>query len=494
MKLYTAEEFREMIESMIESMAEGVFMIDERGEIVVINPQAQRMLGFEFKEKITTGALEEKLRAVGLGKGIEDCRKRNDLVTKEITVPSYVGGRILRCDITPVKGAEGRILGIVTILTDITAEKELDRIKGEFISTVSHEIRTPLSIIKEGIGLVLDRIPGKINEKQDNILVAVGDNIDRLNRIISNLIDMSKIEAGKISVKKESVNLTALVKSVAFSFQPRIKGKRLRLILDVPEEEINVYADRDRVIQVFTNLLDNSLKFTLKGHLGISVVVRGDEVECSVRDTGVGISKEDLPRAFDRFQQFGRVEGGGAKGTGLGLAIAREIIEMHHGRIWVESEPGKGTKVAFTLFKYSDEQVLKGYFNDGIKAAIKEEVEVSFIGIYVAGPEKEKMKLAAGEVRAVIKDIENIIQEKVRYEEDGVMDYDGWIFVRLHRCGKEAVLEVQYRLQRALDEYLGREKMRDRVAFRLGRATFPDEGESAVELIRKVTGPWAALP
>ncbi|MFH1287726.1 MAG: PAS domain-containing protein, partial [bacterium] len=178
----TAEKSK--MESMVESMAEGVIMIDERGEIVVLNPQARRMLGFELTEEVTSKALDEKMKVIGLYEALQESQDKKRLVTKEIVIPGEES-QILRCDIAPVKDAEGEIIGIVTILRDITKEKEIDKMKTDFISTVSHELRTPLAISKEGISLVLDEIPGKINEKQTRVLITAKDNMDRLTRIIN---------------------------------------------------------------------------------------------------------------------------------------------------------------------------------------------------------------------------------------------------------------------------------------------------------------------
>lgn len=229
--------------------------------------------------------------------------------------------------------------------------QRLDQLKSDFISTVSHELRTPLSITKEGISLVLGKIPGDINEKQAKILVAAKNNIDRLARIINELLDISKIEAGKAELKKGQVDMTGLIREIVSSFGPEVKKKGLSLKLNLPKKGIDIYADRDKIIQVFTNLISNSLRFTEKGYIKISAVERKKEVECTVADTGRGIPEEDLPRAFGKFQQFGRMAGPGEKGTGLGLSIAKGIIEMHRGKIWVESGPGKGTKFNFILPK-----------------------------------------------------------------------------------------------------------------------------------------------
>lgn len=229
--------------------------------------------------------------------------------------------------------------------------KKLDQLKSDFISTVSHELRTPLSITKEGICLVLDNIPGEINEKQKKILSTSKDNIDRLARIINSLLDISKIEAGKVELKCESSNLAELINKVILSFEPAARQKGLELKTGLEQKEIRLRVDSDKIIQVFTNLIGNSLKFTEKGRIEVRAADLGDRVECSVSDTGIGIAQENLPKVFEKFQQFNRVAGPGEKGTGLGLSIVKGIIELHKGTIRVESEIGKGTKFTFVIPK-----------------------------------------------------------------------------------------------------------------------------------------------
>ena len=345
------------MEAMVESMVEGVIMIDSQGEIVIINPAAKKLLGFNPDKWVTRKHLtqffkelgEEKLFNQGTGFAAEG-------VSTEIYI-TKPRPCILKATRSFVKNSQGERFGQMMTIRNITAEKEVDRMKSEFISTVSHELRTPLSITKEGISLVLDKIPGKINEKQGKILTIAKNNIDRLARIINSLLDISKIEAGEVELKKERVKITNLIEQVTSSFKNKIKKKGLELKVNFPKKGIYVYVESDKIVQVFTNLLGNALKFTEKGCIEISAKELEDEIEFVVSDTGIGISKDDLPKAFSKFQQFGRVDSAGEKGTGLGLSIVKGIVEMHYGKIWVESTRGKGSKFIFTLPKYITEEI-----------------------------------------------------------------------------------------------------------------------------------------
>ena len=240
--------------------------------------------------------------------------------------------------------------------------KGLDRLKADFISTVSHELRTPLAITKLGIDIVLNRTTGEINEKQKEVLDAAKRNIDRLARIIDELLDVSKIEAGKVELKRELVDIAGLIRQAASSFELNLKGKNLELKINVPEKQIDAFVDPDKLTQVLTNLIGNALKFTDRGYIEVSLQEKEKEIECVVVDTGVGISEEDLSKVFGKFEQFGRLPGPGEKGTGLGLAITKGIIELHGGKIWVESPAWpslpagrQGARFSFILPKYTDE-------------------------------------------------------------------------------------------------------------------------------------------
>jgi PAS domain S-box-containing protein len=478
------ESFSRGIEAMVESMAEGVIMIDRQGNPVVLNPQAKMMMGFGLNEPVTSHALNGKMRLIGLTQAVEECRDKGRLVVKELIIP-HEKSVILHCDISPVKGAQGRLLGIVAILRDVTREKEIDSMKTEFISTVSHELRTPLSITKEGVSLVMDEIPGKINQKQGKILTTARDNIDRLARIINSLLDISKIEAGKVELKRGLINIVDLAKQAADNFTPKIKAKQLTLKTNFLKKKIPVYADSDKIMQVFINLLSNALKFTEKGSIEVSVREKDDRIECAVSDTGIGISRQDLPKVFGKFQQFGRVAGGGEKGTGLGLSIAKGIVGLHHGIIRVESKQGRGAKFIFSLPKYTAEVLLKEYVNNGIKGAIKTDSKMSLVRVSMAEPAKLKRSFADSEIDAMLTEMEDVLKAGLRREGDSALKVSSEIVVVLSNCSKENSLRVKSRFEELLKDSLAKKKLSGKVKLKFGCVTYPDEGKTAQELIEK---------
>jgi len=226
---------------------------------------------------------------------------------------------------------------------------ELDKVKSEFVSHVSHELRAPLGTIKEGIDIVLDGAAGKINNQQRKFLDIAKRNVDRLARLINNVLDFQKLESGKMrfDMQLNDINevATEVHKAMALSSNCREVDFSLKLEDNLPK----VRFDRDKIIQVLTNLVSNARKFVNKGNITIATSRAEDAVGVSVSDTGCGIRKEDLPKLFHKFEQL--AEGNNSKkgGTGLGLAISKEIIEQHKGRIWVESEFGKGTTFRIIL-------------------------------------------------------------------------------------------------------------------------------------------------
>lgn len=230
--------------------------------------------------------------------------------------------------------------------------QKLDKLKTDFINIASHELRTPITIIREGISQILEGIHGQITPEQTKLLNICFGTLERLKHLVDDLLDISKIEAGKLKLNPESIDLVNLAREVGALFHSKVKGMGLELKENFSSPTVMAYVDKDSIIRVFTNLIGNALKFTEKGHIEISVRDQPDQVECCVADTGRGISEEDSSRVFGKFEQFGDHQGAKEKGTGLGLNICKKIVELHHGEIWMESVLGKGTKFIFTLPKH----------------------------------------------------------------------------------------------------------------------------------------------
>ena len=232
--------------------------------------------------------------------------------------------------------------------------RRLEKIKDEFISTVSHELRTPLSVVKAAVANLRDGIVGEMSPDQKKVIAMTSRNIDRLGRIINDLLDLSRLESGKARINLHSVQEVSLIHDTIHGFHQEASQHKIRLLEEVPKNLPDVYADPDMVIQVLNNLFHNAIRFA-KTKVLITAKEIDSGIQVSVVDDGPGIPKDKLGDLFKKFVQLDRPMGGaGYKGTGLGLAISKEIIDLHHGKIWVESSKGQGTAFHFTLPRYDE--------------------------------------------------------------------------------------------------------------------------------------------
>ncbi|MFA5887026.1 MAG: PAS domain S-box protein [Patescibacteria group bacterium] len=231
--------------------------------------------------------------------------------------------------------------------------KQVNELKNEFLAMASHELRTPLAIIEQGVSLVLEQLSGPINPKQKEILETAQINVDRLTRLINDLLNISKIESRKVVSQPQSIDLIKTIEDIIKTLQPQAQMKKINLSLTLkPEKELNLCIDPDKLNEIFNNLLSNAIKFTSEqGKVWVEIVEKDTFVEISTHDNGKGIAKEDFSRLFAKFEQFDRTIGPGAKGTGLGLAISKGLVELLGGKIWAESELGKGSTFTFTIPK-----------------------------------------------------------------------------------------------------------------------------------------------
>lgn len=229
--------------------------------------------------------------------------------------------------------------------------REMYAIKSDFTSMVSHELRTPLTAIKESITLVLEGQAGQINENQKEILGITKKNVDRLARLINDVLDFSKLESKKVDFKMQESDINEIIKEAIDIQKTVVQEKNLYLKAELDSNLPRIEFDADRINQVLSNLISNAIKFTQEG--GIIISSSKDDkdgvIKVSVRDTGEGIKNEDLAKLFHKFEQLGGINQRKTGGTGLGLAISQEIIEQHGGKIWVESELGKGSEFIFVL-------------------------------------------------------------------------------------------------------------------------------------------------
>ena len=228
--------------------------------------------------------------------------------------------------------------------------KKLDQLKSDFISSVSHDIRSPINSVQESIALILDGIVNTNEEKGKSVLQIAKRSIERLSKMINDLLDFSKLEGGKLRLHIDSADIQILVDESLASLKSLADRKKIKLEFKHTADFPKVPCDAERLIQVFINLIGNAIKFTPEcGTITVETKVDNARALISFRDTGIGIKKEHLSRIFERFEQVDGADSGGVKGTGLGLAICKEFIKLHDGDIWVESELGKGSKFIVVL-------------------------------------------------------------------------------------------------------------------------------------------------
>lgn len=460
---------QQALHNVIQRSADGIIIVNREGEIRLINPAAAALLG--HKPDTLLGSQFDFPLVVGEFMEVAIPRYKGEKALVEMRVVSlewedeacYL---ISMRDVTELRRSE-------RLKIEMEERKRADKLKDEFIGLVSHELRTPLAIIREGIDLVMDDVPGPINPKQREILNVSRENVDRLARIIEELLDISKIESGKLGLARERINLAEVVRDVASLFKEKVAKRDLDLEIHLPQKELAVYADRDKTMQVLTHLINNALKFTEKGGIRISAWEENGEAACAVSDTGIGISSEDLSKLFDKFQQLGRLAGAGEKGTGLGLSIAKGIVELHRGRIWVESQPEKGTTFTFTLPKYTQETPLIAFAHEGIQEAAKRDEKVSVI--IIATTQNSPSLLHA---------LEDTVKRSLRRASDTALKGNEKIVVRLANSNRASALRVGGRLKEILGKTLRQRHLSDQLSLQFRYATYPDNGQSGEELIQ----------
>ena len=488
------------LEMMVRSMTDGVIMFDQRGHIGVLNPAAMKMLA--LKGIVNAEHLAKRIGNTRLARVLEriwDHRETDDLVLgddgfeEEISIESPK--RVLNASVSPIKSDNGETYGVVALLRDITRKKEIDEAKSGFVSSVSHELRTPLTAVKNAISII--SMAGEVNEQQEKFLSICERNIERLGRLINDILDFSKLEDGKLEMGFDFVDLAALAQESAGAIQQLAARKSIDIVLNIPDNLPDVYADRNRLDQVFTNILDNAIKYTPEnGQIAVEAMLVSPPrcngklvpmpqifpdpclIEVSISDTGVGISPEDQKRIFGRFEQAGKTY---ELGVGLGLSIVKKIIESHYGGIWVESELEKGSTFVFLLPIDEECQNIIRLIRtiDGeIDIARTDRSPFSLILVQTEG----MTDIDEGQPDQFFADIADIFQRDTRAKETITCRYGNQnLMFCLYIGNKDAAAEVEERISAFIKSTEADPIMEMNV--RTCIAAYPDDGNSAVEII-----------
>ncbi len=368
--------------------------------------------------------------------------------------------------------------------------KKIDAMKSEFVSVASHELRTPLAAIKNSIQLILSGKTGEINENQAKFLSMAERNINRLTNILNDLLSLSRIESGRMALNFETIPCHKIIEPAVASLKPQADGKSISLEVDCPENLPLVYADKEKIEQVLVNLIGNAIKFTPEGgKISVWAKLIAEEREggsskkmaVGVKDTGIGIPKEHLHSIFDKFYQ---VEGSlhrSSGGTGLGLAITKGLVEIHQGKIWVESEVGKGSTFIFTLPLAEEERrefQLRYLLEKEFHRAQKKDLPLSLFLIEWA----DSGKFLEEEL---FQQLETRIKRSLCRKGDVLLRMrQATLWVALCEADLKGVQAISQRIKEEMEKnpVQGPEGP---IAIKIGAATFPEEAGTKRELFRK---------
>jgi len=380
--------------------------------------------------------------------------------------------RVTQSLLEDLKTAKERIeQQAATLLSTNTKLKELATLKDEFVAKVSHELRTPLTSIKEGVSLMLDGALGRTTAEQQDFLKTIDGDIDRLTELINNMLDLSKIEAGRMRLSRTMVDLRALINSLVRSCQPMVGRRRIHIVCT---ENPPAFADPHGILQILTNLFSNALKFTPEeGTITFRIIRRDAKVAIAVEDTGSGIARDDLPKLFQKFCEL-QPQSSVRRGTGLGLAVCKELTELHGGEIEVASEVGRGTTFTVWLPIYADSLALTLSFQDVVQRASLEGVEsVAVMAIQGVGLTGTRVNAPS---RLALERVADVVRQHLHRGDVVVVLPPAWIVV-VALADTVAIRAIVKRLQGVLPaEHL-----------RCGVAMYPAEGTQVNTLLTLAT-------
>lgn len=336
--------------AIVNSIAEGLILVDPNNRILHINPAAERLL--DLSQDSIDKDISELIHNDELIQ-IEQAPSKNEDTNfvSEITLIHHDKKLVLRTIASPFLDENGQTLGTVYLFDDITREKEIDQMKSDFISLVSHELRTPLTSIIGFVSFILDGKAGTINDRQRNSLTRVQRQSKRLAALINDLLDISRIESGRIQMEQTPISILDIVTQRIEEIRPQADEKSIQLDMTAPESVPQIFGDEARMGQVFTNLIGNAIKFTPNnGEVSVKVEADGNLLHVEVIDTGPGIPPEERQKIFDKFYQLSDISTRQQGGSGLGLSISKSIVEAHGGKLWIDDgNQGKGSNFQFVL-------------------------------------------------------------------------------------------------------------------------------------------------
>ncbi|MFD1018534.1 ATP-binding protein [Thalassobacillus hwangdonensis] len=341
---------KELLASILRSMADGVMTINREGKILITNPPAEQYLDTWLFESGKDAGLNMSYERMELPDPLKDMFKNVLSTESEMMIEAEVQGRSWVIIMSPLYD-KMKVRGAVAVLRDMTEERRLDKLRKDFIANVSHELRTPISMMQGYSEAIVDDIAESKKEKNELAQIIYEESL-RMGRLVNELLDLARMEAGHITLNVEQVNLQLFMDKIIRKFQGLANDKQVHLKLSAEHEVSHARFDPDRIEQVFTNLIDNAIRHTEEnGTVHVKLEQNNHEIEAKIEDSGSGIPADDLPFVFERFYKAdkSRKRKNVKTGTGLGLAIAKNIVEAHKGSIAVHSRLGEGTTFSFKL-------------------------------------------------------------------------------------------------------------------------------------------------
>jgi two-component system, NtrC family, sensor histidine kinase KinB len=338
-------------EAILSSIEDGMVIFDTSLMVTGINPAASRILGLDLTDTISLqcddifpGTNVNDMIRKTVETGVQPCIPDENRI---ITLPEAESSRHYLFSVTAVRGKDHKLSGSVLLLKDVTRLQEVERLKREFVMAASHELRTPLTSLGMSVDLLLENGAKGLDEKDRELLQAAHEEVHRMKALVNDLLDLSKLEAGKFALEIESVPVQTLFDQMRTFFKSQMEMKEIRLTSELDDDMPMVRADVNKISRVLINLISNALRYVNKGgHIELVAHWVDPHIHISVRDDGPGIPPEYQSRIFQKFVQ---VKGQEAGGTGLGLAICREIVRAHGGAIWLDSSSKQGSTFTFNL-------------------------------------------------------------------------------------------------------------------------------------------------
>jgi PAS domain S-box-containing protein len=354
-----AEADRQRLTVILENLPEGVVVCDARGVVTSLNATAEQMMGFvvggnvyhrPFVIKQADGSIYDEAE-LPLSRTLASGAHINS--QHIIVVPPAGRPMDVLTSTAPLFDSSGALTGAVGVYQDITALKGVERLKDEFFSMATHELRTPLTSITMSAGLLAELVGGQ-GGKVAGLARLVDDSAQRMRRLVDDLLDLSRLEHGRLTLYRRNFNLAAVIEHASEEIAPLAERKRQQLTVEITEAGYEVNADPTRIEQVVLNLLVNAVKYTPEGgRINLSITQGEGETVVAVADNGPGVAEDDRERIFERFYRS-KQDASSASGTGLGLLIARMLVELHGGRLWLENAPGSGSVFRFTILGIGD--------------------------------------------------------------------------------------------------------------------------------------------